>query len=93
VQIVHRLWLNLRKAPEMHDLHHSDVISYALTRMASEFTRDREGTLQGLRTSIQEQNTKQRLGGPRFDAFETDELDYSEAGEDEPVANDPRLVS
>ena len=90
---MHRLWLNLRKAPEMHDLHHSDVISYALTRMASEFTRDREGTLRGLQTSIAEQSTKQRLGGPRFDAFETDALDYSKTEDTEPVSDDPTLVS
>jgi len=67
VQIVHRLWLNLRKSPEMQDLHHSDVISYALTRMASEFSRDREGTLRGLRSSIKEQKNPQRLGDPRYE--------------------------
>jgi len=70
VQVVHRLWLNLRKFPDMHDLHHSDVISYALTRMASEFSRDREGTLRDLRISIAEQNNKQRLGGPRYESLD-----------------------
>ena len=30
VQLVHRLWLNLRRAPEMQDLHHSDILTYAL---------------------------------------------------------------
>ena len=45
VQLVHRLWLNLRRAPDMHDLHHSDILTYALTRMASEFARDKDGTV------------------------------------------------
>ena len=89
VQIVHRLWLSLRKAPDMHDLHHSDVISYALTRMASEFNRDREGTLRDLRKSIEEQNNWQRLGSPRYDSLDGESLDYSvdsfQAVKDDPV--------
>jgi len=93
VQIVHRLWLNLRKAPDMHDLHHSDVISYALTRMASEFVRDRDGTLRGLRTSIAEHSKNQRLGVPRFEAFETGEADYSKAEDNEDVVRGPAAGS
>src|SRR5271154_5305587 len=52
VQLVHRLWLNLRRAPEMQDLHHSDILSFALTRMATEFARDKQGTLRDLQKCI-----------------------------------------
>ena len=31
VQLVHRLWLNMRRDPSMQELHHSDIITYALT--------------------------------------------------------------
>jgi amino acid transporter len=65
VQLVHRLWLNLRKGPDMLDLHHSDVITYALTRMADDFARDQEGTLRDLRNSIADEKKRQRLGSPR----------------------------
>jgi hypothetical protein len=66
VQLVHRLWLNLRKTQDMPDLHHSDIITYALTRMAAEVARDREGTLRDLRQSIAEANSHQRLGTSHF---------------------------
>ena len=79
VQALHRLWLNLRKAPDMHDLHHSDVITYALTRMAREFSRDREGTLRDLRSSIEDQSKRQRLGGTHYD--ELNESRVSTIGE------------
>jgi hypothetical protein len=71
VQIVHSLWLSLRKSPEMHQLHHSDVITFALTRMAHEYSRDKEGTLRDLRMSIEAEGKTQRLGAPRYDSFET----------------------
>ena len=53
VQLVHRLWLNFKRDPEMQDLHHTDIVSYALTRLAAEYARDREETLQGLRRCVQ----------------------------------------
>jgi amino acid transporter len=49
VQLVHRLWLNFKRDPEMQGLHHSDIVSYALTRLASEYARDRTETIRGLR--------------------------------------------
>src|SRR6202789_474545 len=66
VQLVHRLWLNLRRAPEMHDLHHSDILSYALTRMATEFVRDKEGTLRGLQKCMEDSHHRPGLGDLRY---------------------------
>src|SRR5271156_3518350 len=70
VQLVHRLWLNLRRAPEMQDLHHSDILSYALTRMASEFARDKEGTLKDLQECVEKSHHRQGLGGLRFEELD-----------------------
>jgi amino acid transporter len=70
VQLVHRLWLNLRRAPEMQDLHHSDILSYALTRMATEFARDKEGTLKGLQKCIEDSHHRHGLGGLRFEELD-----------------------
>ena len=63
VQLVHRLWLNLRRAPHMQDLHHSDILTYALTRMANEFARDKQGTLRDLQKCIEESHNRHGLGG------------------------------
>jgi len=70
VQLVHRLWLNLRRAPDMQDLHHSDILSYALTRMADEFARDKEGTLKDLQKCIEESHHRHGLGGLRYEELD-----------------------
>ncbi|HEY0759022.1 MAG TPA: APC family permease [Acidisarcina sp.] len=49
VQLVHRLWLNFRCDPGMEGLHHSDIVTYALVRLANEYSRNKEVTLDGLR--------------------------------------------
>lgn len=49
VQLVHRLWLNLRRDPTMHDLHHSEIITYALTRLASQYARDSQEVIRDIR--------------------------------------------
>jgi amino acid transporter len=49
VQLVHRLWLNMRRDPSMQDLHHSDLITYALTRMAGQYAREKQEILRDLR--------------------------------------------
>jgi amino acid transporter len=49
VQLVHRLWLNFRREAGMGGLHHSDIVTYALTRLATEYARDKQETLKNLR--------------------------------------------
>jgi hypothetical protein len=49
VQLVHRLWLNFRRDPGMHYLHHTDIVTFALTKLASEYARDKAETLKELR--------------------------------------------
>lgn len=53
VQLVHRLWLNFRRDPTMQSLHHTDIVTYALTRLASEYARDKEETMKDLRRYTQ----------------------------------------
>ena len=50
VQLVHRLWLNMRRDITMRDLHHSDIITYALTRLAGSYAREKQDILHDLRT-------------------------------------------
>jgi amino acid transporter len=49
VQLVHRLWLNMRRDPSMQELHHSDIITYALTRLAGQYAREKDEILRDLR--------------------------------------------
>ena len=49
VQLIHRLWLNMRRDPSLGDLHHSDIIAYALTRLAGQYAREKQEILRDLR--------------------------------------------
>ncbi len=78
VQLVHRLWLNLRLDPDMEHLHHSDIVTYALTRLASEFATDKEGLSLQLRRSIEEESQRRGLGAvSRFEDTSEDAPGYS----------------
>ena len=78
VQLVHRLWLNLRRDPDMEDLHHSDIVTYALNRLATEYATDRTGTVQQLHVSIEEQSQRRGLGAlSRFQDNEEESPGYS----------------
>ncbi len=63
VQLVHRLWLNMRRDPSVPDLHHSDIITYALTRLAGQYAREKQEILRDLRNyRAAEAPTTLRLG-------------------------------
>lgn len=62
VQLVHRLWLNFRREPEMQELHHSDVLTYALTRLAGEYARDKQEILRDLRRNTRDGRPSYGLG-------------------------------
>jgi amino acid transporter len=49
VMLVHRLWLDARRQSGMEELHHHDVVTLALTRLAADYSRDRQSILKELR--------------------------------------------
>jgi hypothetical protein len=64
VQLVHRLWVNMRRDPSMQDLHHSDIITYALTHLAGQYAREKQEILRDLRNiRASETPASIRLGG------------------------------
>ena len=63
VQLVHRLWLNFRREPELASLHHSDIVTYALTRLATEYARDKQETIKGLKRSTTKDTATTRAFG------------------------------
>jgi amino acid transporter len=66
IQLVHRLWLNFRRDPDLASLHHSDIVTYALTRLAAEYARDKQETLKGLkRNTTKDANPTRAFGNPR----------------------------
>ncbi|MGB9147939.1 MAG: APC family permease [Acidobacteriaceae bacterium] len=62
VQLVHRLWLTFRRDPEMQGVHHSDIVTYALTRLATDYARDKQETVRDLRRYTQDSDRDSRVG-------------------------------
>jgi amino acid transporter len=48
VMLVHRLWLDARRQSGTEDLHHHDIVTLALTRLAADYSRDRQSILKEL---------------------------------------------
>jgi hypothetical protein len=72
VQLVHRLWVNMRRDPSMQDLHHSDIITYSLTRLAGQYAREKEEILRNLRNyRAAEAPTSLHLGGHDLSSLPT----------------------
>ena len=49
VHLVHRMWLRMRRSANMDDLHHSDIVTLALTRLALDYSRDSDEVNRQLR--------------------------------------------
>ncbi|MGC1298697.1 MAG: APC family permease, partial [Alloacidobacterium sp.] len=78
VQLVHRLWLNFRRDPDMQGLHHSDIVTYALTRLAIEYARDKQETLRDIRRYRKDSGGRSgTLESPSTPKLDKDGMDYS----------------
>ncbi|HWF67875.1 MAG TPA: APC family permease [Acidobacteriaceae bacterium] len=53
VELVHQLWLKFRSHSSMEDLHHSDIVTYALGRLADQYKLGQHDIVQGLKKSIE----------------------------------------
>jgi hypothetical protein len=71
VQLVHRLWLNMRRDPSVQDLHHSDIITYALTRLAGQYAREKVEILRDLRNYRAAEAPSMRIGGQEISGLPT----------------------
>jgi hypothetical protein len=72
VQLVHRLWVNMRRDPSVPDLHHSDIITYALTRLAGQYAREKQEILRDLRNyRAAEAPATMRLGNQALSGIPT----------------------
>lgn len=48
VQLVHQLWLDMKKHPTTAEIHHSDIITLALKRLARDYVLERDSVLKSL---------------------------------------------
>jgi hypothetical protein len=60
IELVHQLWLRFRSDAAMKELHHSDILTYALARLATQYRSNPQEVLESLRQSLE--NTSESLG-------------------------------
>ncbi len=85
VALVHQLWLRFRCHPSMQDLHHRDIVTYALYRLAAQYKVSQEDIVQGLQESMEAD--RRILGRQPGIGAEPNQLECGTPGSDEP--NDP----
>jgi amino acid transporter len=49
VHLVHKIWLDVKKHPGTEEVHHSDIVSLALTRLARDYGLDKDELLKTLK--------------------------------------------
>ena len=52
VHLVHKLWLDVKKLPGTEDIHHSDIVTLALTRLARDYNLDKDDVLKNLKKGV-----------------------------------------
>jgi amino acid transporter len=52
VHLVHRIWLDIKKIPGTEDIHHSDIVTLALTRLSRDYTLDKDDVLKNLKKGV-----------------------------------------
>ncbi|HET6936601.1 MAG TPA: APC family permease [Candidatus Angelobacter sp.] len=52
VHLVHKIWLDIKKFPGTEDIHHSDIVTLALTRLARDYNLDKDDVLKNLKKGL-----------------------------------------
>jgi amino acid transporter len=51
VHLVHKIWLDMKKYKGTEEIHHSDIVTLALTRLARDYSLDKDDVLKNLKKS------------------------------------------
>jgi hypothetical protein len=82
VNLVHKIWLDVKRQPGTEDIHHSDIVSLALTRLARDYGRDKEDVLKNLKKG---QRGPMPKPSPFLRESETADAQPSDGGRDRPM--------
>jgi hypothetical protein len=52
VHLVHKLWLDVKRQKGTEDIHHSDIVTLALTRLARDYNLDKDDVLKSLKRGL-----------------------------------------
>jgi amino acid transporter len=52
VHLVHKIWLDIKKFQGTEDIHHSDIVTLALTRLSRDYNLDKDDVLKNLKKGV-----------------------------------------
>ena len=52
VHLVHKIWLDIKRIPGTEDIHHSDIVTLALTRLSRDYSVDKDDVLKNLKKGV-----------------------------------------
>ncbi|HEV7551064.1 MAG TPA: APC family permease [Candidatus Angelobacter sp.] len=52
VHLVHKIWLDIKKLQGTEDIHHSDIVTLALTRLSRDYNVDKDDVLRNLKKGV-----------------------------------------
>ncbi len=52
VHLVHKIWLDIKKISGTEDIHHSDIVTLALTRLSRDYNIDKDDVLKNLKKGV-----------------------------------------
>jgi amino acid transporter len=84
VHLVHKLWLDVKQYPGTEEIHHSDIVTLALTRLARDYNLDRDTVLKTLRRGARGPTPKP-LGFVREPSSEPPRSRVEEPKRDQPM--------
>ncbi|HEU4415109.1 MAG TPA: APC family permease [Candidatus Angelobacter sp.] len=58
VHLVHKIWLDIKKIQGTEDIHHSDIVTLALTRLSRDYNLDKDDVLKNLKKGVRGQSPK-----------------------------------
>ncbi len=62
VHLVHKIWLDMKRHPGTDEIHHSDIVTLALTRLARDYNLDKEDVLKVLKRAARNNPMPQASG-------------------------------
>jgi amino acid transporter len=79
VHLVHKIWLDIKRVQGTEDIHHSDIVTLALTRLSRDYNLDKDDVLKNLKKGVRgtpptaasfvrepdTEGTQKRTEGPR----------------------------
>ena len=52
VHLVHKIWLEIKRVQGTEDIHHSDIVTLALTRLSRDYNLDKDDVLKNLKKGV-----------------------------------------